>query len=258
MSDDTIARLATIVDSAAIEGREIDMLSAETELTIETAYAVQEASVALRTERGERLVGMKMGLTSRAKMEQMGVHEPIYGRLTDSMIAHDGGAIRFDELLHPKAEPEVAFILKDDLVGPVTPAQALEAVGGICAALEIIDSRYKDFKFELADVIADNTSASLFVLGSRSLPPESVNLGNLGIILEINGRVVEIGSSAAILEHPARSLAELANMLARRGQKLTAGQIVLGGAATAAVPFKAGDRVRAIVDELGTVEFRCV
>jgi 2-oxo-3-hexenedioate decarboxylase len=259
LSSERIEQLAEIVDNAAMSGTEIVMLSASVpELTIESAYHVQEASIARRIARGERLVGMKMGLTSRAKMEQMGVHEPIYGRLTTSMILNDGGVLELNGLCHPRVEPEVAFILKRDLVGPVTPAQALDAGGGVCAALEIIDSRYRDFKFTLPDVIADNTSAIRFVLGSRLLPPEDVNVGNLGIVMEVNGKIVETGTSAAIYEHPARSLAELANMLARSGGHLDAGQIVLSGGATAAVALKPGDHVSVEIDELGVAEFKAI
>lgn len=257
MTNERIQQLAAIVDDAAMNLVEIDMLTAsEPELDIAAAYFVQEASVALRIGRGERLVGMKMGLTSRAKMEQMGVHEPIYGRLTTSMVVNDGAAIRMGELLHPRVEPEIAFILGDDIEGPVTPAAALAAVAGCAAAIEIIDSRFKDFKFTLPDVIADNTSAVRFVLGSALVPVELTNLGNLGIIMEINGRTVETGSSAAVLDNPARSLAELANMLARRGEILRAGQVILSGGATAAHAVGAGDRVRVIVDEIGTCECR--
>jgi 2-oxo-3-hexenedioate decarboxylase len=259
MTNDSVQRLADIVDGAAINCREITMLTAdEPELTLDAAYDVQRASIERRVARGERLVGMKMGLTSRAKMEQMGVHEPIYGALTSSMIVNDGGTISLSELCHPRIEPEVAFIMKEDLHGPVTPAQALRATAGACAALEIIDSRYRDFKFTLPDVVADNTSASRFVLGGTLVPVDGVNLGNLGMIMEINGQIAEIGSSAAIYEHPARSLAELANMLARRGEYLHAGEIILSGGATAAVPLKAGDYIRLTVDELGTAEVRVV
>jgi len=259
MTQERIEELAAVVDSAAKDRIEIGMITAdEPGLTIADSYAVQEASVDRRLERGERLVGMKMGLTSRAKMEQMGVHEPIYGRLTSSMVVNDGGVVRISELLHPRVEPEVAFVLKDDLRGPVTPAQALAAVAGACAALEIIDSRYRDFKFTLPDVVADNTSASLFVLGSSLVPVDRVNLGNLGIIMEIDGRPAQIGSSAAIYEHPARSLAELANMLARLGRYLEAGQVVLSGGATAAVALKSGNHVRVLIDEIGSAEFRVV
>ncbi|MBC8145671.1 MAG: fumarylacetoacetate hydrolase family protein, partial [bacterium] len=179
-----------------------------------------------------------------------------YGVLTSSMIVNDGGTVRLSEMCHPRVEPEVAFILKKDLHGPVTPVQAMAAVSGVCAALEVIDSRYRDFKFTLPDVVADNTSAARFVLGSNAIAPEGLDIGNLGIIFEINGVIVETGSSAAVFEHPARSLAELANMLARRGEYLRAGQIVLSGGATAAVELNAGDHVRAIIEDIGIAELR--
>jgi 2-oxo-3-hexenedioate decarboxylase len=174
------------------------------------------------------------------------------------MIVNDGGTVRLEEHCHPRVEPEIAFILREDLRGPVTPVQALAAVSGACAALEVIDSRYRDFKFTLPDVIADNTSAARFVLGSALMPVHGLNLGNLGIIFEVNGEIVETGSSAAVLDHPARSLAELANMLARRGDYLRAGQIILSGGATAAVPLNAGDHIRVMVEEIGTAELRVV
>lgn len=259
MSPEIIQQLAALVDGAAINRTEIDQIAAtHPELTMEVAYDVQAASVARRIERGERLIGMKMGLTSRAKMEQMGVHEPIFGRLTSSMALNNGAVVQHSTLIHPRIEPEVAFLLNRDLIGPVTPAEALRSVEGVCAALEIIDSRYRDFKFTLPDVVADNTSAVLFVLGDVVKPADAVNLGNLGIVMEINGNPVEIGSSSAILDHPARSLAALATMLARRGESLQAGQVVLAGGATAAVAIKPGDHIRALVDELGTVEVRIV
>lgn len=257
MTEEQILRHAETVDVAAHTATAIPMLSRDgNAIAIDDAYAIQSASIDRRIARGDVIVGMKMGLTSRAKMEQVGVHEPIYGVLTATMIVNDGGTIRLDELCHPRVEPEIAFILDRDLHGPVTPVQALAAVSGVCAALEVIDSRYRDFKFTLPDVVADNTSAARFVLGSTSVPADRVNLGNLGIIFEINGVVVETGSSAAVFDHPARSLAELANMLARRGQHLRAGQVVLSGGATAAFELSAGDHVRAVIEDLGTVELR--
>jgi 2-oxo-3-hexenedioate decarboxylase len=171
------------------------------------------------------------------------------------MAIPDGGTISMSGRCHPRAEPEIAFIMASDLKGNVTDVEAVAAVQGVTAALEIIDSRYRDFAFTLPDVIADNTSASGFLTGSTFRPIVDVNLGNLGIILELNGKVVETGSSAAIYDHPVRSLVELLRMLARRGEGLLAGDVVLAGAATAAVPLKPGDHVRAVVDELGTAEF---
>lgn len=250
--------LARRLDDAIQHVRPVPMLSlAHPDLTVVEAYGIQEFGLALREDRRERLIGMKMGLTSRAKARQMGVDTPIYGCLTDAMLLAAGGELPMARFCHPRVEPEIAFLLETDLHGPVSPAQALRAVAGACCALEILDSRYQDFKFQLADVIADNTSAARFVLGDRLLPPQALDAGCLGMVMAVNSRPVEIGSSAAIFEHPARSLAELANMLAERGQHLKAGQIVLTGGATAAVALKPGDRVGLEVDGLGSAGFVC-
>ena len=251
---DDIELWAARLDDAVVKARAIPMLSGEKPFGIADAYAIQRAGVALRKLRGEALVGMKMGLTSRAKMLQMGVHEPIYGHLTTRMIMDDGGTLDSRVHCHARVEPEIAFLLGHDLAGPVTPAQALQAVATACAALEVIDSRYQAFKFTLNDVVADNASSSRFVLGSTIAKPRDLDTGNLGMVLEKNGVVVEIGSSAAIYEHPARSLAALANALALEGETLRAGQIILTGGATAAIPLAPGDHVRVRVDGLGFAE----
>jgi 2-oxo-3-hexenedioate decarboxylase len=255
MHTDDVAYFAQIVDGAAQSGTSITMLTAEApEMTLEDAYDIQRVSIGRRLGRGERLVGMKMGLTSKAKMEQMGVHNPIYGHLTDPMIAADGAELPRADYIHPRVEPEVCFILGKDLKGPVTPAQALDAVDGVCAALEVIDSRYRDFKFTIIDVVADNASSSTVVLGTKRLRPDEIDVANLGIVLEKNGEVEHVGSSAAIYGHPLNSLAEMANLLAERGEFLRAGQIFMAGGATAAIHVDSGDHVRAEVDGLGSVE----
>ncbi len=255
MDNSTLNELAEIVDNAAMNVSPITMLTAaRPEFSLEDAYDVQRASMAKRLERGETMVGMKMGLTSRAKMEQMGVHNPIYGHLTSTMERSNGDAISRKEHCHPRVEPEIAFILKKDLEGPVTSTEALKSVKWVVAALEVIDSRYKDFKFTLIDVVADNASSTRFVLGETRKKPEELDLGNLGMIMSLNGEVAETGSSAAILEHPARSLATLANMLAERGEKLHAGQIVLAGGATKAIHVNTGDNVHLEVQGLGTLD----
>lgn len=256
MKDETKDLLAERVDTAAINNDDIVMLTAEhPEMTLEDAYEIQRLSITRRIQRGEDFVGMKMGLTSRAKMEQVGVHNPIYGHLTGTMKRSSGDTIAFDDYVHPRIEPEIAFILGQDLVGKVTAAEAMQAVSGVCAALEVIDSRYTDFKFTIIDVVADNASSSTFFLGDTVLPPELVeNLGNLGMVMSVNGEVVETGSSAAIFEHPARSLAKLAEMLWERGEGLSAGMVVLAGGATKAVHLKPGDHVHLEVDSLSTVD----
>lgn len=220
---------------------------------IDAAYAIQQASIAARLQRGERLVGMKMGFTSRAKMVQMGVHDMICGRLTDAMLVEDGGMIDMADFVHPRVEPEIAFLLRRAISGPMTPMQAMDAVEAVAPALEIIDSRYRDFRFSLEDVVADNSSSSGFVVGDWN--PPGRDLSNLGMIMSFDGRPVEIGSSAAILGNPARSLAAAARLSAERGIPLEAGSIVLAGGATAAAALSAGVAVTLEVQSLGFCGF---
>jgi 2-oxo-3-hexenedioate decarboxylase len=244
--------IAERLDNAVVTATATPQL--EQPLTVDQAYQVQAASLQRRYDRGERRVGLKMGFTSRAKMAQMGVDEMIWGRLTDAMLIEDGSAIDFAKYVHPRVEPEIAFILKDALVGRVTPAAALAAVGAVAPALEIIDSRYKDFKFSWTDVVADNSSSSSFVVGAWSDP--ATDISNLGMIMEIDGMERQIGSSAAILGHPLRSLVAAARLADAAGEPLQAGSIILAGGATAAEPLAPGQHVRLTVQNLGRVDFR--
>lgn len=248
-----LATLAEIVDSAAFLAREIPQLTETVALGVDDAYAVQALSVARRFGRGERLVGYKMGLTSRAKMQQVGVSEVAWGRLTDSMRVEEGGRVSLSRYVHPRVEPEVAFLMKAPLSGDVSNAEALAAVEAVAPALEIIDSRYKDFKFSLPDVIADNTSSSGFVVGNWNAA--SVDFGNLGIVMEVDGRPVQIGSSAAILGHPIRSLVAAARLIGRNGGRIEAGAIILAGGATAAHALAVGMTVKCHFETLGSVGF---
>jgi 2-oxo-3-hexenedioate decarboxylase len=247
-----ILGIAERLDTAVLTATATPQL--EQPLTVEQAYEVQAASMNRRYARGERRIGLKMGFTSRAKMAQMGVDEMIWGRLTDAMMVEDGGSIEFGRYVHPRVEPEIAFILKDELPGQVTAAAALAAVGGVAPALEIIDSRYKDFKFSWTDVVADNSSSSSFVIGPWSDP--AIDFSNLGMILEIDGAERQIGSSAAILGHPIRSLVAAARLAAAAGEPLQAGSIVMAGGATAAEALAPGQHVRLTVQGLGRTEFR--
>lgn len=252
MSD--LSSFAVVVDEAARTAQAIPQLTEMATLTVDEAYAIQALSLARRYARGERRVGMKMGLTSRIKMAQVGVSEMVWGRLTDSMRVEEGGAISRARFVHPRAEPEIAYLLKAPLAGEVTIAEAMAAVGGVAPAIEIIDSRYKDFKFALSDVVADNSSSSAFVIGEWSAPETDVS--NLGMVLEINGRPVQVGSSAAILGNPIRSLVAAARLVARWGERLEAGWIVLAGGATAAHPLSPGSYVRVDMQTLGSAGFR--
>jgi 2-oxo-3-hexenedioate decarboxylase len=244
-----LAHLAEIVDDAARTARAVPQLSLATGISVEDAYAIQALAFARRLARGEKQVGMKMGLTSRAKMIQVNVSEMIWGRLTDAMRVEDGGTVSLTRFIHPRVEPEVAFLLRAPLDGPVSPVEAMRAVAAVAPAMEIIDSRYRDFKFTHADVVADNSSASAFVLGAWH-PPDA-DLSNRGMLMEFDGRPVQIGSSAAILGNPVRSLVAAARLAGR----LEAGWIVMAGAATAAQPLIAGAHVRNAVEGLGSVAF---
>lgn len=250
-----LVKLAEIVDDAARFAREIPQLTdLNPDLTVEDAYAIQAMSLARRYGRGERRMGMKMGLTSRAKMAQVGVSEMIWGRLTNAMQVEEGTAISIDRFVHPRVEPEVAYLLKAPLAGNVTQAEALAAVEAVAPALEIIDSRYQNFKFTLPDVVADNSSSSGFVVGEWRKP--DLDVSNLGVLLEADSQTVQVGSTAAILGNPARSLVAAARLVAQWGERLEAGWIVLAGGITAAHPLARGMTVRTVMQNLGSVSFQ--
>ena len=248
-----IANLARTLDDAAVSAKATRQLSDKETLTESEGYDVQAASIGRRIARGEKRVGVKMGFTSRAKMIQMGIDDMIWGRLTDQMLIEDGGTLSMADYVHPRVEPEIAFLLGRPLAGTVTGAEALAAVEAVAPAMEIIDSRYRNFKFSLADVVADNCSSSGFVVGPWQ--DADADLTNLGMILEFNGRPRQIGSSAAILGNPVRALVSAARLSAAAGEPLEAGWIIMAGGATAAEALSPDDYVRNCVQYLGTVAF---
>jgi len=244
---------ATLLDDAARNAQEVAQFDAEGRLSLDDAYAIQAASIDRRVTRGEHRVGVKMGFTSRAKMVQMGLSDVIWGRLTAGMQIEEGTAVDFSRFVHPRVEPEIAFVLKRPLSGNVTAPEALAAVEAIAPALEIIDSRYKDFKFTLPEVIADNASSSGFVIGPWCSP--HIDFANLGLTLNIDGRVVQVGSTAALLGHPLRSLVAAARRSALAGEPLQAGWIVMAGGATPAEWIKPGQYVAVEMERLGSAGF---
>ncbi|MFJ7255846.1 2-keto-4-pentenoate hydratase [Streptomyces sp. NPDC098085] len=228
--------LAQRLDTAQTSRKDTPSLADSHEFDIDDAYAVQAALLALRVARGERIVGVKLGFTSKAKMAQMGVSDVIVGRLTDAMRTADGDEVDLSRFIHPKAEPEVAYQLcRDvDLDDPLTGIES--CVDAVAPAIEIIDSRYRDFRFTYTDVVADNTSAAGYAIGPWR-PLESV--ANRAVRLRTATADV-VGSTAAILGDPVRALHALLDMCRRRRIPLKAGQVVLAGAATAAVPLVPG------------------
>lgn len=252
---DRLARYAEILDTAARDARATPQITpVDRAFTVTEAYQVQKLSVERRLARGERRIGVKMGLTSRAKMQQVGVNEVAWGRLTDAMLLEEGSTLSRAKFVHPRVEPEIAFLLGAPLGEKVTPMAARAALAGVAPALEIIDSRYENFKFSLTDVIADNSSSSAFVTGAWADP--ATDLSNLGLILGFDGEARQVGSTAAILGDPIRSLIAAARLAARAGEPLQAGDVVMAGGATAAEALSPGQHVRLEVQHLGRAEFR--
>ncbi|MBX3680900.1 2-oxopent-4-enoate hydratase [Cognatazoarcus halotolerans] len=227
------------------------------EITIEDAYHIQQQMLSRRLAAGEKVVGKKIGVTSKAVMNMLGVHQPDFGWLTDGMLYNEGEAIPADTLIQPKAEGEIAFVLKHDLMGPgVTAADVLRATEGVMACFEIVDSRIRDWKIKIQDTVADNASCGVFVLGDSLVDPLSVDLLTCGMVMEKNGDIVVTGSGAATLASPLNAVAWLANTLGRLGIGLKAGEIVLSGALGAMVPVEAGDNLRVTIGGIGGCSVR--
>ena len=225
---------------------------------IDTAYTAQWAFVQSKLDAGEQLAGAKLGLTSRAKQEAMNVAEPLYGWITSGMIAGYGEPVDRSSLIHPRAEPEIAFLLGRDVAAPATVTSVLAATEAVFAAVDILDSRYHDFRFTLPDVIADNASAGRIVLGPQARRVgELVDLRLLGCVLRTGGAVTYTAAGAAVAGHPAAAVAWLANRLGAQGKTLRAGSLVLSGGLTAPVPLEPGAAITAEFDGLGSVEVYC-
>jgi 2-oxo-3-hexenedioate decarboxylase len=221
----------------------------------ETAYAAQWAGVSAKLADGHRLVGAKLGLTSRVKQRVMKVSDPLYGWVTDRMLAPYGEPVDLASLIHPRVEPEVAFLLARDVVAPATVTSVLAATEAVFAAVDVLDSRYENFRFTLPDVIADNASAALFLLGPAAVPPaDAGDLRLLGCVLRVRGEVVATAAGAASMGHPAAAVAWLANRLAGHEQQLRAGMLVFSGGLTEPVPLGPGVSVTAELAGLGTIE----
>ncbi|GAB0104203.1 fumarylacetoacetate hydrolase family protein [Nocardia sp. JMUB6875] len=224
------------------------------DLDIEDAYAIQQAQVATWTAAGDTVRGHKVGLTSAAIQRQLGVDQPDFGHLTASMFYLEHQPIPVDRFLQPRVEPEIAFVLARPLHGPgVTVADAVRAVDFVVPALEIIDSRIRDWDITIVDTIADNASSGGLVLGHRPRRLTDVDLTLAGAALHRNGEVVGTGAGGAILGSPLNSLVWLANTLSRFGAWLAEGDVIIPGAMTAAVPVAAGDTVVCSVAGLGRV-----
>ncbi|OYD53228.1 2-oxo-3-hexenedioate decarboxylase [Thauera propionica] len=258
LSREVIEQLAIHLETCELEAKDTPKITdAHPDMDWDDAYAIQDEIKRRKVARGNRVIGLKAGLTSHAKMKQMGVETPVFGFLVDYFSVPEGGEIDTTKLIHPKVEPEIAFVTKAPLRGPGCHIGAvLAATDFVIPAIEVIDSRYRDFKFDLKSVVADNCSSSRFVVGGRMGNVADLNLRTTGIVLEKNGEPVAFGAGAAVLGHPAAAIAMLANMLGERGEEIPAGTLILSGGITEAVAVEPGDDVTLRVQDLGSVSVR--
>ncbi len=225
-------------------------------LDVATGYAVQTETLRRRLTRGEQITGVKLGLTSRAKQQRMGVDTPLVAWLTDAMVLEIGQPVPQERLIHPRVEPEIVFVMGARLEGAVNAEQALAAVASVHAGAEVIDSRYRDFRFTVGDVLADNASSAAYVVGETSHGTE-IDLVNERVDVLVDGEVVQTATGADVLGHPAEALALAANDLARRGLTIEPGWIVLTGGMSDAVPAVPGSTVECRFSTLGDLVLDC-
>jgi len=256
LQKEQITQIATELHQARIGHTPVGQYSKNIEdFKISSAYSIQEEGIMIREESGETVIGYKMGLTSKAKREQMNLKEPCYGVLTDKMEIADKGIFSMATSIHPKIEPEIFFKISRDLQGQVTRNEVIESISWVGAALEILDSRYDQFKyFSLEDVVADNSSSSHFILGKNLMPPQDLDLENLKMVLRVDGKDSEKGISGDISGNPLDSVVQLVHLLAERNKNLPKDSIVLAGAATSALALSPGMHIDLEVDLLGHVD----
>ena len=255
LDEDAVTSIADDLYEALRSGEPIAPPTDDHEMDISDAYAVQSAFVERRLADGASVVGHKIGLTSEGIQTQLGVDEPDFGRLLDTMVVDDG-VVDADDLLAPRVEPELGFLLGADLEPPVSHVDVLAATDAVVPVVEVIDSRVRDWNIGIEDTIADNASSALYATGESTHPVEGKDLSLEAVKLYKNGEVVDSGAGAAVLGHPARAVAWLANTLDGVDDRLTAGEIVLSGSMTPAVDVEAGDVVTAEFGGTGSATLR--
>jgi 2-oxo-hept-3-ene-1,7-dioate hydratase len=261
-----IQQAAARLDQAERAREQVGQFSLEyPAISIEDAYAIQRAWVAQKIKDGRRLVGHKIGLTSRAMQVSSNITEPDYGALLDDMLFEEGSDIPFSRFIVPRVEVELAFILGKPLKGPdVTLFDVLEATEWVIPALEIIDARIQQVDPQsgatrkVFDTISDNAANAGVVMGGRAVRPNAIDLRKVPAVLYRNGVIEESGVSAAVLNHPAKGVAWLANKLAPYDVGLEAGQVILGGSFTRPVAARPGDTFHVDYDQLGSIACRFV
>ena len=228
-------------------------------LTMTDGYLVQQGVVRRYLDDGDRIIGYKLGLTSKPMQQMLGVDSPDFAPVMASHVHVDGASIPFSDYIAPKLEAEIALVLGSELTGPdCTPLDVVRAVEGVVASIELVDSRVADWRIKLPDTVADMASSGAIIIAGRTTPAADVDLRTLGMVFTCNGEVIATGAGAAALGNPAAAVAWLVRALHPLGASLPAGSIVMTGALHAAVPVAAGETYRAEFDRLGAVSVRIV
>lgn len=260
MDTTQIERYGDELYQALIDRTAVDPLTdREPGITLEDAYQIQLRMIQRRVEAGEIIVGKKIGVTSKVVMDMLKVNQPDFGQMTSGMVFNEGEAIRVDTMIAPRAEAEVAFVLKNDLMGPgVTAADVLRATDCVMPCFEIVDSRIKDWKIKIQDTVADNASCGVLTLGGVRKSPRHLDLALAGMVLDKNGEIISTSTGAAVQGSPVNAVAWLANTLGRLGIGLKAGEVILSGSQSPLVPVKAGDSLSCSVGGLGSTSVRFI
>ena len=231
----------------------------EADITIEDAYQIQQRMIQRRLDAGETIIGKKIGVTSKVVMDMLKVDQPDFGMMTSGMVFNEGESIDTSTMIAPRAEAEVAFVLKSDLMGPgVTAADVLRATDFVVPCFEIVDSRIQDWKIKIQNTVADNASCGVLVLGGRHKSPADIDLALAGMVLEKNGEIISTSTGAAVQGSPVNAVAWLANTLGNLGIGLKAGEVILSGSQSPLVPVKAGDSLVCTVGGLGGTSVRFI
>lgn len=250
-----ILQAANALMKAEVDKKPIDPFTSLTEvISVHDAYQIQLEQIRHKVDKGAIIVGKKIGLTSKVMQEMFDVNEPDYGHILDDMMYKNGETIAIDRFIQPKVEFEIAFVLKKSLKGPnVTQEDVIDATDYVVPAIEIIDSRIKNWKFKYEDTVADNGSSAGAILGGEAVYLQDIDLPSVRMTVFKNGEEMDSATAAAVMGNPLNAVAWLANALSRFDISLNKGEVILSGALSAAVPVEDGDTFRADFDHLGSV-----
>lgn len=258
MTPEKIRHYGDELYTAWLERRTVaPLLQREPDITLEDAYKIQLQYIKRRVEAGEKIVGKKIGVTSKPVQEFLGVFQPDFGQLTEGMVYEEGKDIDLSQLIQPKAEAELAFVLKEDLIGPgITAMDVIRATEYVAPCFEIVDSRITDWQIKIQDTVADNASCGVYVIGKDKCDPRDFDMTLAGMVVEKNGELLSTATGAAVQGSPANAVAWLANTLGELGIPFRAGEVILSGSQSQLIPVVDGDELVCTIGGLGTCRAR--